>query len=421
MSAEHPERARGLIALAETSTIAERFDQSRLVLEEWVDNPPADDMHISRYAKAMLPYQDRPGPIRDTMHVLLEQRTAMGASHLETLKLRALQVQFIALYGDAYPAALHTVDDWSEGIQTVLSTPDLLAGWLDDMRHRDLQSNDPNRGNSLKVFQSMAAELGRLATGHVLEIGASQGLIQKRLAWQALHGFGVSLPHFGHTDQDISLPHVIEPGSSRVGIGHTQAFRRYLDRAVPVGTLVCMDLKDPLESRDWTLTSLYPSEHEDSARKEYVRALAYTDFDNIRFYIGDFDALDPNAYHQDYPQAEIIFPSTCFYQSPPDVRARMTQKAIAMAGEFVFLQDNCVLDVQDPTQLIYPTDWQTVPYGYRSYVWDKRAQNPQWQEFAMSPNTRVNTVRMGAAEIVSDRSEDRGRSIRALDILMAAM
>jgi len=406
------------VSTAEASTLDERLEQSRQVLVGWSQKPPAGDMYIAHYATAMLAHHDVPGPIADTMRDLLQHRPEMGASHLETFKLRAMQKQLIRLYGQQYPTRFPTVQAWSQGIQEVLESEEALDEWLYDMQHRELQTNDPNRADNLKVFLSVAHALGRVASDSILEVGASQGLIQKRLAKHAVLGWQGPMPHFGVTHEEVPLPHVVSNGG--IHLPATQAYHNYLHRAIPLGVQVCMDRQDPLESREWTLLSLYPGEHEDQARLEYMRDLAYSDFENVRFHIGDFDALDVDEYHRQFPRANTVFASTCFYQSPPDARVRMTEKAISMAEEFVFLQDNCVLDMRDPTKLVYPSDWQTVPYGYRSYIWDKRARDPKWEEFSMSPNSRAHVLRMGGAEIVSDRVQDRGRSVRVIDVLLGA-
>jgi hypothetical protein len=208
----------------------------------------------------------------------------------------------------------------------------------------------------------------------------------------------------------------VEPGSG-ISSSYTYAYQRLLNQEVPVGKLVSMDRADPLASREWTLLSLYPGEHEDKQRLKYMRSLAYTDFDSVEFYQADFDELEPDAYRQAHPQAETIFVPTCFYQSPPEARNRMTAKAIAMASEFVVIQDNCMVDALDPTKLNFPSDWQSVPYGYKTYVWDKRAAKPKWEELFMSPNSRANRVRIGSASIV----DCYGTSVSAWDVVDGAL
>jgi hypothetical protein len=223
--------------------------------------------------------------------------------------------------------------------------------------------------------------------------------------------------------------------------------------------LLGIDPADPLASRDWTLMSHYPGEHEDKERLRYARELAYTDFDNFFFHQADFGELDIAELYKKFPalftplegdelerdlqdepghirtavdkikdllfrnneqllipQIDTMFANTWLYQLPADERSHMIDKTIAMATEFAVVQDNCVVNVRDRTKLIFPSDWQSVPYCYRTYVWDKRAANPEWQELFMSPTSRANTVRIGPAEFI----DCYGESVRAWDVIDSA-
>lgn len=406
--ASHP------ITSPEDTALQARLAQSARVLSGWIERPPAGDMYIADYAQAIFPYQFKGGPIYDTVCALLQERPDIGASHLENLKLRALQKQLISLFGDTYPACLRNPRDWDVAIQQVLDDPERIEEWRYDMHHRDLQTNDPNRGGNLKVFLSIANRLGRISSGNMVEIGCSQNLIFKGIARQAQHGFSEAVKHFGRNESAIPLPHVMQPGGG-ISQAYTYAYQKLLQEPVPAGELIGIDRIDPATSRNWTLLSLYPSEHEDKERLRYMRELAYTDYENVHFYHADFDEIDPEVLMRRFnvDDIESTFGWTSFYQSAPAVRASMTEKAIAMSKEFVLVQDNCVVSAQDPTKLIFPSDWQSVPYCYRTYVWDKRARNPEWQELFMSPNSRAHTLRIGPAEIV----DCYGDSVRAWDVI----
>ncbi len=416
MSIEYSEEQPGQFTISEDEAIQRRLAEVGGVLGKWLLTPPGNDPYIASYAQAMIPNLVIPGLVAETTASLLHERPEMGASHLATLTLRAMQKQLITSMGDDYPTALKTPEDWADSMRRVLGNDKQAEEWHYDMHHRDLQTNETNRADAYKVFLSIADRLGRLPNGTSVEVGCSQNLINKKLARHALTGI---MRHFGHTDLDMPLPHIVTSYTNHnaISLADTLGYHSLMHEAVEIRNLVGIDRIDPGKSRNWAYLSVYPSEYRDKKRMDDKRELIFTDYNMVHFYQADFGDLEPETFFNEYPDLRGALDCVLFcvssYQSPEEKRQHMFQKAAAMANEFVVAYETCHRHWADVNRLIMPSDWQSLPYAFRMYILDKRNVGDGWQEFVMSPDTRANKVRLGGAEFV----DCYGTSVAARDII----
>jgi hypothetical protein len=386
-----------------------RLQKINQVLHAQIERPPQADPYIRAYALSVQSTLEFDGPIKEFICETLERWPDLEGSYLVNKMRSALQDHLyfpearpgaeneplrhriiVQQHGRAlrYPHDYSSPEAWSMAFEAVLSDPDVFGEFLMDVWTRALASNVSERYKALKALGTLARGAGRIDTLKFFDVGPSQ--------------------HAGANHIASGLPFervtVFKPNTNQaLNIPGTQLFAHAMNVNLPVEIAMGVDMYYPIESRSWARScSHYPSELLDKDRVALYDTLIMQDQPNVLFYKADFTEFDHEAFAR-HERAEgradqkydIVNFSTVLYQSTPEEREKMLGHATRIAQEFIVMQDFAAIDPNDPSKLIFRTNWQDDPFPYRTFVMDMREDPPIWHEIFRWRDGRCREMVMG--------------------------
>lgn len=382
--------------------VDERLRELRLEFDAQIDRPQGGDPRIGAFFASFREVFDTEG-LEEVFTPIFERRPELNAIHAAGLCRQAIQKQALRRARELrYPELYLSPEPCVDLAIGILRDPAARREFIYDITNRNVQTNEPERGKSLKPLSLFTKErFGR--PPRIVDFGCSQNHVLKKLV---MNGLGI-----GFRYRPVSVRQPVDglaPGSPETADNppKSQEFNTMLEAGrLVLGRSLGIDKESNRRRGDieWVRSSWYASELLDETRLEEFDLIETTRVPNVGFrktnildMAGSTDARMDSLGVRPF---DIAFSSAMFYQLTPQQRRAARQvmiNSVDPENGLVVYQDFARVSPETPTDLEFFDHWDE--YTFRTIVEDMR--NPGvLQEIFLWRTGRCTEVQLGLGHL----------------------
>jgi hypothetical protein len=371
-----------------------------------VNDPQGSDLGIAALYEALgtvFGSEDFRGDFRQAF----ERRPDLTVIHASNLGRIAITKQALRLLPEEkFFNRAHSPKTWSELLEVIARAPAARQEFRNDLNTRDVQTNEPERGKSLKLlstfFQDRFDHQPR-----IIDFGCSQNHVLKKLVFNDLTVREMPVG-FRYRDVAVRVPADGQVAGSEETYADpilTAHFSRVLNASrFAIGKSLGVD-KWPLKRHqdiEWVRSSHHPLQLADPTCLEEFDLLEAVRTPKVTF--RRVDITDPSVTEVSLPggrRADIAFVSAMLYQLPPEQRAaaqEVIRGSVDPKNGVIVYQEFARVDPDDPSRLeVFDLEhWSD--YTYRTIIEDMRHPG-ELQELFKWRTGRCREVQLGAGRL----------------------
>jgi hypothetical protein len=392
------------IERVQAASVEEQLHLLEKEFAKQVNDPQGSDPGIAALYEALgavFESEDFRGDFRQAF----ERRPDLTVIHASNLGRIAITKQALRLLPEEkFFTRANSPKTWSELLEVIARAPAARQEFRNDLNTRDVQTNEPERGKSLKLLSTFFKNRFDHQP-RIIDFGCSQNHVLKKLVFNDLTVREMPVG-FRYRDVAVRVPAEGQAVGSEETYADpllTASFMKLLNASrFVIGKSLGVDksMRKRHHDIEWVRSSHHPSQLADPACLEEFDLLDAVRTPKVTF--RQVDIADPSVTAVTLPggrPADIAFVSAMLYQLPPEqcaVAHEVIRNSVDPENGVIVYQEFARVDPEDPSRLEFFEHWSD--YTYRTIIEDMR--NPgELQEIFIWRTGRCREVQLGAGRL----------------------